>query len=281
LREWVVAKAGRRLGEHVSALAPYKRRQRVGGGAGTLVWVASGQQLAVYVARLSRDPDVVLHARVVRLQFLVRERPVLDGGALGDPVRTVALHVVAAVAHVRRVEAPGLGGPVDPCPTYAVAGVERPELSDRQRGRPGVRPPAPGLLGEVHHHGLAYAVPQAVMVVLEVGSSEPRRPLLQRDNAVTRLRQVPGEDRCRPARADGNDVYFPLPRHPSSSSFLSKRRRARAPGRDQSSAPWACRVPETGRITCSFAGSPGWKWLRSAMLCGSSSSVCPRTYASV
>src|SRR5690606_13894854 len=112
LRERMVAEALGGVGEHVGGLAPHQRWQGVLPGTRGLERVPSRLQPTAEVAGAPGDADVVLHARVVRLELLVGERPVLHGAPLGDHVLAVTGHVVAAIAHVAGVEAPRLRRPV-------------------------------------------------------------------------------------------------------------------------------------------------------------------------
>ena len=159
-------------GHHLGEAGAAQRRHRVGACPRPLEDVAARVDLAVDVAGLSGHADLDFDLVVVRLELLEPERPVFDGGALGQLRGAVPAARLAHHLEVPRVQPPALGPVVK---RGAADGVHhrvnrRPRRVRRRRVGPVRRNLAIGLL----HRLRPAAEVVAQLVGREVRRRQPR-----------------------------------------------------------------------------------------------------------
>src|SRR5882672_2298411 len=97
---------GRRFEVHAD-LIHVQRRQRIVALAWRLEDVAALDLLALHIAGLARDAEIVFGAIVIGLELGVAHRPVDDGGVLRNGGSAVALDGLRAHPEIILMEAPG------------------------------------------------------------------------------------------------------------------------------------------------------------------------------
>jgi len=115
---------------------------------------------------------------------------------------------MGAVLKIGGIEAPVLGRPVDSGAADTLTGIERTVLPHWQRGAFRARSPGPGFLREIDHQIATHLKPELVVIVEEIALGGAQRSLLDRDNRVSRLRELLRQNAAGPASADGDDINF-------------------------------------------------------------------------
>jgi len=192
-----------RLVKQDRALIPEERRQRIFATARRLEDVAAVDLLALQIAGLAGDAELVLGAVVERLEVGIAQRPIRDRGILRDRLGAVALNRVRARAEVVLVHAPGHGAVMDGAAAGLIAVILHRE---RRSAGIGVGPPGDGLAFDVGSQILALEIAQLV-VRLEVLRGETRAAL-EPDHLHAGLAELGGEDAARSANADDHNIGF-------------------------------------------------------------------------
>src|SRR5215207_5247427 len=171
-------------------------------------WVSPLLDLAAEVACLAGYPEHLLVLIVVRLQLVVGDAPVLDGGVLGKEVRAVALFEVRAILEKVGQEAPGDSVPVDHRASDTIAGQERAVLSHRQRRLVVTVAKGNRVTREVLEQFALDGVPPLIKVILqEVRIGITERATLQCDHLQRGvLAQLVGDRTTNQPESDKDDV---------------------------------------------------------------------------
>src|SRR5467141_2048267 len=106
----MITQARRRFAEERPGVGGLHRRVRVLARARSLERIAAGPDLALQIAGLAADAVEVFEAVEVRLEFFVRDTPIL--------ARAIGSELVLAIAHERA--APRLEVPRQKAPSHAV-----------------------------------------------------------------------------------------------------------------------------------------------------------------
>jgi hypothetical protein len=199
----VIAELAGRGVEQDLGLVRKQRWQRKLAAARRLEHVAAVDLLALQVAGLAGDPELVFGAIVVGLEIGVAQRPIRQRGILRDRRGAIALDRLRAGAEVVLVHAPRHRAVVHRAAARLVAVILH---RDRRRACIAVRPPGDGLALDVRPQILALEVAQLVVRV-EVLRREARAAL-EPDHLHASLAELGRENAARRAHADDDDIGF-------------------------------------------------------------------------
>ena len=183
-----------------AGLIHLQRRQRIFALARRFERIAAGNFLALQVAGLAGDAELVFGAVVERLEVGIAERPIGERGILRDDGRPVALDGLRAGAEIVLVQAPRERAVVHGAAARLVAVV-------LVRGRVGARscigPPGDGRALDVGAQVLALEVAQ--LVELEVRGLEARAAL-EPDHLHAGLAELGRQHAAGGAHADDDHI---------------------------------------------------------------------------